>query len=77
MPGMARWAIFDWRMTEMILALVDNDRHTRRQLRMIIRPLSDEFIDSSPEAVPPCCYRLEPRQSSAGAKSTEQLDKEG
>ncbi|MCP4126156.1 MAG: hypothetical protein GY753_03725 [Gammaproteobacteria bacterium] len=61
----------------MILALVDNDRHTRRQLRMIIRPLSEEFIDSSPEAVPPCCYRLEPYQPSVGPNTTEQLDKEG
>lgn len=61
----------------MIFALVDNDRHTRRQLRMIIRPLSDEFINSSPEAVSPCCYRLEPCQPYARPETTEQLDKEG
>jgi hypothetical protein len=56
----------------MILALVDNDRYARLQLRMIIRPLSDEFIDSSPEDVSPCCYRLEPRR--LGSQPIEQSD---
>ena len=60
----------------MILAL-ENDRYTRRQLRMIIRPLSDEFIDSSPEAVSSHCYRLEICHPPVGPEPIEQLDNEG
>jgi len=61
----------------MILALVDNDRHRRLQLRMIIRPLSDEFIDGSPEVVPPDCYRLEPSRPPSGLLDIELSDDEG
>jgi hypothetical protein len=43
----------------MLTTLVDNDRYRRRQLRMIIRPLSDEFIHGSPESLPRDCYRIE------------------
>jgi hypothetical protein len=50
----------------MILALVDNDRRRRQQLRMIIRPLSDEFIHGSPECMPRDCYRIEPHLADPG-----------
>lgn len=61
----------------MILALVDNDRQRRRQLQMIIRPLSDEFLDSSPEAPAPGSYRLEPSSLPSRTRVNEQLDREG
>jgi len=61
----------------MILALVDNDRHRRQELRMIIRPLSDEFIDSSPEAVSPYYYRLEPSHPPSGILAIEFSDDKG
>ncbi len=45
----------------MMLALVNNERQMRQDLRMIIRPLSDEFVHGSPEALSADCYRMEPR----------------
>ena len=60
----------------MILAL-ENDRYTRRQLRMIIRPLSEEFIYGSPESVSSDCYRLEiyhPQSVYKGNRKGEKYD---
>jgi hypothetical protein len=55
----------------MMLAMVINDRERREELRMIIHPLSDDFIHGSPEALPIESYRMQPSaQDSAFSRST-------
>lgn len=44
----------------MMLALVNSERQSREKLRMIIHPLSDDFIHGSPEALPLESYRMQP-----------------
>ncbi len=61
----------------MMLALVNNERQMRRELRMVIRPLSDEFIQGSPEELPADCYRLEPRLANEANRRLARLEREG
>ncbi len=61
----------------MMLALVNNERQMRRDLRMVIRPLSDEFIHGSPEELPVDCYRLEPRLADEANRRLARLEQEG
>jgi hypothetical protein len=44
----------------MMLALVNSERQRREELRMIIHPLSDDFINGSPEALPLESFRMQP-----------------
>ncbi len=50
----------------MMLALVNSERQRREKLRMIIHPLSDEFIHGSPESLPLDSYRMQPRLPDSG-----------
>jgi hypothetical protein len=43
----------------MMLALVNDERQRRQELRMIIQPLSDDFINGSPESLPVDSFRLQ------------------
>ncbi len=61
----------------MMLALVNNERQMRRDLRVIIRPLSDEFIHGSPEAMSADSYRLEQRLSDAAYSQPARFEQEG
>ena len=58
----------------MMLALVNNERQLRRDLHMIIRPLSDEFIHGSPEALSADCYRMEQRPRAADYMRTKRFE---
>lgn len=61
----------------MMLALVNNERQMRRDIRMIIRPLSDEFIHGSPESLSADLYRLEPGPSVSAHIRPARLEHEG
>ena len=55
----------------MMLALVNSERQRREELRMIIHPMSDDFIHGSPESLPLESFRMLPyRQDSDGGSST-------
>ncbi len=58
----------------MMLALVNDERQLRRDLYMIIRPLSDEFIHGSPEALSAECYRVEPRSRDVNYVQTKKFE---
>lgn len=61
----------------MMLALVNSERQMRRDIRMIIRPLSDEFIHGSPESLSADSYRLESGSSDSVHFRPVRLEHEG
>jgi len=61
----------------MMLALVNNEREMRRDIRMIIRPLSDEFIHGSPESQSADSYRLESGSTDSVHFRPARLEREG
>jgi hypothetical protein len=54
----------------MMLALVNSERQSREELRMIIRPLSDDFIHGSPESLPVDSYRMQRHKQDAALSSS-------
>lgn len=61
----------------MMLALVNSERQRRQELRMIIHPLSDEFIHGSPEALPADSYRMQSHSPDSLSIRLENIQHQG
>jgi hypothetical protein len=61
----------------MMLALVNSERERREELRMIIHPLSDDFIHGSPESLPLDSFRMQPSAQDSAINHTTNTNCQG
>ena len=60
-----------------MLALVNSERERREELRMIIHPLSDDFIHGSPESLPLDSFRMQPSRQDAASSCATNINCQG